>query len=174
MASDLCVYIPTGEVGFSSLPSQLYRRISRKSLTFCLIIVAQSGLGKSTFINSMFRSDICSRKGISDVPLKTVTLDCHKVILEENGVKLYLTVVNTPGFGDQLDNRQCCQPIAAFLEEQFQRFLQADTAVHRDNIQDTRVHVCLYFIAPSGHGLQHIDVQSIKIFNIIVSCASIQ
>ena len=64
------VYIPTGEVGFSSLPSQLYRRISRKSLTFCLIIVAQSGLGKSTFINSMFRSDIYSREGISGVPLK--------------------------------------------------------------------------------------------------------
>ena len=97
------------------------------------MVVAQSGLGKSTFINSMFRSDIYSRKGISDVPLKTVTIDCHKVILEENGVKLYLTVVDTPGFNDQLDNRQCCQPIAAFLEEQFQRFLQAETAVHRDN-----------------------------------------
>ena len=64
------VCIPTGEVGFSSLPLQLYRRISRQSLTFCLIIVAQSGLGKSTFINSMFRSDIYSREGISGVPLK--------------------------------------------------------------------------------------------------------
>ena len=73
-----------------------------------------------------------------------------------------MTVVNTPGFGDQLDNRQCCQPIAAFLEEQFQRFLQADTSVHRDNIQDTRVHACLYFIAPSGHGLKNIDVQFMK------------
>ena len=50
----------------------------------------------------LFGSDTCSRK-------------------EEHGVQLYLTVVNNPGFGDQLNNKQCCQPIAAFLEEQFQR-----------------------------------------------------
>ena len=28
--------------------------------------------------------------------------------------------------------------------------------------QDTRVHACLYFIAPSGHGLKNIDVQFMK------------
>ena len=34
----------------------------------------------------------------------------------KNGVKLHRTLVNTPGFSDQLNNKQCCQPIAAFLE----------------------------------------------------------
>ena len=34
--------------------------------------------------------------------------------------------------------------------------------MHRVQLPDSRVHVCLYFIAPSGHGLKPLDVEFMK------------
>jgi septin 7 len=65
------------------------------------------GLGKSTLINSMFLSDIYNQEqhpGPSFRAKKTVAVETTKVLLRENGVNLTLTVVDTPGFGDAVDN----------------------------------------------------------------------
>ena len=74
-------------------------------------------------------------------------------------MKLSLTVVDTPGFGDAVDNTDCWEPITNFVDEQYEKFLQAETRVNRVELPDTRVHVCLYFIAPSGHGLKPLDIE---------------
>lgn len=37
---------------------------------------------------------------------QTVSIDATTVDIEEKGVKLRLTVVDTPGFGDAVDNKQ--------------------------------------------------------------------
>lgn len=75
-------------------------------LTFFSNISGESGLGKSTLINSMFLSDIYSSEypGPSLRVKKTVAVETSKVLLKENGVNLTLTVVDTPGFGDAVDN----------------------------------------------------------------------
>ena len=72
----------------------------------------------------------------------TVTKSSYK-----HGVKLHRTLVNTPGFSDQLNNKQCCQPIAAFLENTFRG--------HQS------ICLPLFFITPSGQGLQHFDVHDL-------------
>lgn len=66
----------------------------------------ESGLGKSTLMNSMFLADIYSAEypGPSHRIKKTVQVETTKVLLKENGVNLTLTVVDTPGFGDAVDN----------------------------------------------------------------------
>lgn len=64
-------------------------------------------MGKSTLINSMFLSDIYNSEhhpGPSLRVKKTVGVETSKVMLKENGVNLTLTVVDTPGFGDAVDN----------------------------------------------------------------------
>ena len=38
------------------------------------------------------------------------------------------------------------------IESKFEDYLNAESRVNRTTVQDTRVHCCLYFIAPSGHG----------------------
>lgn len=42
----------------------------------------------------------------TDRIMQTVNIDTFTVDIEERGVKLRLTVVDTPGFGDAVDNRQ--------------------------------------------------------------------
>ena len=43
--------------------------------------------------------------------------------LVENGVQLYLTVVDTPGFGDSVNNDKCWEPIQEFIDQQFDNYL---------------------------------------------------
>lgn len=64
------------------------------------MVVGESGLGKSTLINSLFLADLYPERIIPDVTEKatqTVKLDASTVEIEERGVKLRLTVVDTPG-----------------------------------------------------------------------------
>ena len=41
-----------------------------------------------------------------------------QVQLEEGGVRLSLTVVDTPGYGDRLDNSNCWEPALTYLHAQ--------------------------------------------------------
>ena len=72
---------PDGHVGFASLPDQVYRKAVRKGFEFTLMVVGESGLGKSTLVNSMFLTDIYSSKFPGDIPrvAKTLNVETHKV-----------------------------------------------------------------------------------------------
>ncbi|XP_018357966.1 PREDICTED: septin-7 isoform X3 [Trachymyrmex cornetzi] len=150
-----------GYVGFVNLPNQVYRKAVKKGFEFTLMVVGESGLGKSTLINSMFLADIYSAEypGPSLRIKKTVAVETSKVLLKEKGVNLTLTVVDTPGFGDAVDNSNCWVPVIDYIESKYEEFLNAESRVTRRQIPDSRVHCCLYFVAPSGHGLKPLDVE---------------
>ncbi|GFG28388.1 hypothetical protein Cfor_01759, partial [Coptotermes formosanus] len=150
-----------GYVGFANLPNQVYRKAVKKGFDFTLMVVGESGLGKSTLMNSMFLADIYAVEypGPSHRIKKTVQVETTKVLLKENGVNLTLTVVDTPGFGDAVDNSNCWQPVIDYIESKYEEYLNAESRVNRRTLADSRVHCCLYFIAPSGHGLTPLDVE---------------
>ena len=93
-----------GYVGFANLPNQVYRKAVKKGFEFTLMVVGESGLGKSTLINSMFLTDVYSADypGPSQRLKKTVDVETHKVLLKESGVNLTLTIVDTPGTVTQI------------------------------------------------------------------------
>ncbi|XP_018565345.1 septin-7 [Anoplophora glabripennis] len=154
-----------GYVGFANLPNQVYRKAVKKGFEFTLMVVGESGLGKSTLINSMFLTDIYNS---SDYPgptqrlKKTVAVETTRVLLKENGVNLLLTMVDTPGFGDAVDNSNCWTPIIEFIESKYEDYLNSEARVTRKITPDQRVHCCLYFIQPSGHGLKSLDIEFMK------------
>ncbi|KAI4898242.1 hypothetical protein NFI96_028741 [Prochilodus magdalenae] len=86
---------------------------------------------------------------------RQTSVEQSKVLIKEGGVQLTLTIVDTPGFGDAVDNSNCWQPVINYIDSKCEDFLNAESRVNRRQMPDNRVHCCLYFIAPSGHGCRH-------------------
>ncbi|XP_071401656.1 septin-7-like, partial [Centroberyx affinis] len=148
----------------ANLPNQVYRKSVKRGFEFTLMVVGESGLGKSTLINSLFLTDLYSKDypGPSQRIKKTVQVEQSKVLIKEGGVQLTLTIVDTPGFGDAVDNSNCWQPVINYIDSKCEDFLNAESRVNRRLMPDNRVHCCLYFIAPSGHGLKPLDIEFMK------------
>lgn len=154
-----------GYVGFANLPNQVHRKSVKKGFEFTLMVVGESGLGKSTLVNSLFLTDLYPERIIPDAVEKTnqtVKLDASTVEIEERGVKLRLTVVDTPGYGDAIDNTDSFRAIIQYIDDQFERFLRDESGLNRRNIVDNRIHCCFYFISPFGHGLKPLDIEFMK------------
>lgn len=122
-------------------------------------------MGKSTLLNSLFLTDIytpASYPGVEERLKKTVAVKPSTVEMKEGGVRLRLTVVDTPGFGDAVDNTDCWNPVIEYIDSQFEEYLNAESKVYRTPFPDDRVHCCLYFIAPTGHCLKPLDIEFMK------------
>ena len=157
--------ILSGYVGFANLPNQVHRKAVKKGFEFSLMVVGASGLGKSTLINSLFLTDLYVDDGYHSPNLrlpKTTSTQCSAVHIIEGGVRLQLTLVDTPGFGELVDNTECWDPILNYIDSRYEEFLTAESRVNRQNNPDLRVHACLYFIAPNGHGLKQLDIDFMK------------
>lgn len=82
--------------------------------------------------------------------------------IEENGVRLRLSVIDTPGFGDFVNNDDSWRPIVENIEQRFDTYLEAENKVNRSNIVDNRIHACVYFIQPTGHSLKPLDIEVMR------------
>lgn len=71
--------------------------------------------------------------------------------LEEKMFKVKLTIIDTPGFGDYVNNRHGWIPIVDFLDDQHENYMRQEQQPCRKGVVDMRVHVCLYFVKPTGH-----------------------
>ncbi|MEQ2158864.1 Septin-8-A [Goodea atripinnis] len=56
------------------------------------------------------------------------------------------------------------KPIVDYIDTQFENYLQEELKIKRSlfNYHDTRIHICLYFIAPTGHSLKSLDLVTMK------------
>ncbi|KAK9453951.1 Septin-domain-containing protein [Dipodascopsis uninucleata] len=153
---------PRSYVGFDSITNQIEKKLLKKGFQFNVLCVGQTGLGKSTLINTIFASHLLESKGrlTPTEPIRqTIEIQSISNIIEENGVRLNLNIVDTPGFGDQVNNDRCWEPIVKYIRDQHSAYLRKELTAHRDKqIVDTRIHCCLYFIQPSGHSLKPIDI----------------
>ncbi|XP_036940298.1 septin 4b isoform X1 [Acanthopagrus latus] len=152
-------------VGFATLPNQVHRKSVKKGFDFTLMVAGESGLGKSTLVNSLFLTDLYKDRKLLNAEeriTQTVEITKHTVDIEEKGVKLKLTIVDTPGFGDAVNNTECWKSVADYIDQQFEQYFRDESGLNRKNIQDNRVHCCLYFISPFGHGLRPLDVEFMK------------
>ncbi|ETE71833.1 Septin-1, partial [Ophiophagus hannah] len=66
---------------------------------------------------------------------QTLEIVKHAVDIEEQGVKVKLT---------------------------FEQYFRDESGLDRKNIQDGRVHCCLYVLSPFGHGLRPLDIEFLR------------
>ncbi|XP_027043484.1 neuronal-specific septin-3-like [Pocillopora damicornis] len=154
-----------GYVGFDTVQEQIRKKSLKRGFEFNLMVVGATGLGKSTMVNTLFKGRLSriSSTGATPCIPKTVEVKSVSHVIEEKGVRLKLTITDTPGFGDQINNESCWDPILQYINEQYNKYLKEETSINRKpRVPDSRVHCCLYFIAPTGHRLRPIDVEFMK------------
>ncbi|XP_043945236.1 uncharacterized protein LOC122816479 isoform X2 [Protopterus annectens] len=155
-----------GYVGIEAVLDQMRRKAMKTAFEFNIMVVGQSGLGKSTLVNTLFKSRVSRKSCIPNYEekiFKTVELQTISHIIEEKGVKLKLTVIDTPGFGDQINNENCWDPIVKYIQEQYEKYLREEAVINRKRrIPDSRVHCCIYFVPPTGHWLRPLDIEFMK------------
>lgn len=155
-----------GYVGFDTITQQIEKKSLKRGFQFNIMVVGQTGLGKSTLVNTLFASHLIDSKGrhdVEEINRQTTNIESVSHVIEENGVKLRLNIVDTPGYGDQVNNEDCWEPIIKYIKDQHSAYLRKELTAQREKlIHDNRIHCCLYFIAPSGHSLKAIDVIVLK------------
>ncbi|TSQ69524.1 Septin-2A [Bagarius yarrelli] len=121
------------------------------------MVVGESGLGKSTLINSLFLTDLYPERiipGAADFSC-FLSLFCSELperpSCRSSPFPVSLTVKTS-----------CFNTIIAYIDDQFERYLHDESGLNRRHIVDNRVHCCFYFISPLGHGLKPLDVQFMK------------
>jgi septin 3/9/12 len=121
----------------------------------------KSGLGKSTFINTLFSSHLVDTTPLTAAQLTKSTAEIHTTshFLEENKIRLRVAITDTPGYGDQINNDHCWDPIVRYIKEQHAIYLRKELTPQRErNIPDTRVHAVLFFLSPHSGTLSPLDV----------------
>jgi cell division control protein 11 len=139
------------------------RRSKAKGVQFTVMVVGASGTGRTTFVNTLCESQVLAHKECDNPETaaheKSVSIKPVNVDIEEDGLRISLTIVDTPGFGDNVDNDLAFQEIVTYLERQYDDILAEQSRIKRNpRFRDNRVHCLLYFIPPTGHYLREIDV----------------
>nr|EAQ71483.1 hypothetical protein MGCH7_ch7g890 [Pyricularia oryzae 70-15] len=141
-----------------SFPAKMMRRKKnvKKGIQFCLMVCGASGTGRTTFVNTLCGKTVLDHKDSDDpssahveegVKIKDITVELE---LDEDGTRISLTVVDTPGFGDQVDNEASFSEIVGYLEREYDNILAEESRIKRNpRFRDNRVHAMLYFITPT-------------------------
>ncbi|CAK4031053.1 cell division control 11 [Lecanosticta acicola] len=141
----------------------------KKGIQFCLMVCGTSGTGRTTFVNTLCGRQVLTPLDTDDpttahleegVKIKPVTVELE---LDEEGTRVSLTIVDTPGFGDSIDNEASFSEISSYLERQYDDILAEESRIKRNpRFRDNRVHVLLYFVQPTGHGLRELDIELMR------------
>lgn len=131
------------------------------------MVAGASGLGKTTFVRTLLEDSSFIPRS-EDLPkdltqYKTTEINVFQTEIDMDRKKVSFSVIDTPGFGDLIDNSQSFEIVAKYVEEQFHIFLKEESRIQRNaKFLDPRVHAVIYFIAPNGHGLTELDVKFMR------------
>jgi len=137
-----------------------------------MIMIGESGLGKTTATRcllhdlmdhgqaggpSFAEEDTLDEKTLKITPSPKIRL---KYDARNPGLCAMLTIVDTPGYGDNLDTTLDFRNITEFIEKQYENLYDATDCGEDPQCHDSLVTCCLYFIAP--HRIKDNDIAFMK------------
>jgi cell division control protein 11 len=126
--------------------------LKKKNRRFSIMAAGSKGSGKSSFFNTLFNNDIVPLESSNDINLYMLNVDCE-------GVTQKVNLIDTPGFGNTLSDKENQDSIISFIKMQFDAFIEEESKIRRDpTFEDTRVHCLLYFIPSTVNGLKETDI----------------
>lgn len=108
-------------IGFATLPEQVHRKSVKRGFDFTLMVIGETGLGKSTLVNSLFMGDLYKNRvvpSVSERLERTTQIEKKQMEIEERSVKLRLTIVDTPGFGDSVNSEESWRTVVSYIDDQ--------------------------------------------------------
>ena len=72
--------------------------------------------------------------------------------------------MDVPGFGHYVNNENAWEPVVSYIDQRYREYMEREMSIKRslESYLDDRVHCCLFFIAPNGHGLRPLDIAAMK------------
>ncbi|CAI4062789.1 hypothetical protein N7582_002219 [Saccharomyces uvarum] len=145
------------DIGIRNIPRQRELLNAKNGIHFTLMVAGQSGLGKTTFINSLFATSL-----IDDNIKENRPIVRYKNIIEGDGTHLRFGVIDTPNFGNDMDNAFTWRSMVNYIDEEIRSYIFQEEQPDRTKMIDDRVHCCLYFLKPSNKGIDALDVLTMK------------
>ena len=99
-------------------------------------------------------------------PSSTLEINALHAEVDERGFVVQLGVIDTPGFGDAIDNGDSWKTLVDFVESKHEDFLMGESKAERTATtrkEDHRVHACIYFLFPSGGRYNNLPFDSCTI-----------
>lgn len=148
-----------------SLVAQRRRQLERRGEMLTVMCIGEAGSGKTTLAQSLFVQPIPRRKigTKSTVEIEESVVD---MVMGQNDatVKVNLRMVDSPGYGDDIDVESSFKRVVDYIEDGFDRVLAMEKKAVRPNYASLEASVgvdaVLYFIAP--HRLKRLDIEFLK------------
>jgi len=128
-----------------------------------ILVAGASGLGKTTLLRAVVHA-LCRQYGCMDQWDKFLRRNGEEVVKTtsqkpqekarlvfpwSNDTQLIVTIIDSRGFGDQLDERKSFEPIQQYIKQMYESYSQKYDTGRVTPLEDDRVHCCLYFLQPT-------------------------
>ncbi|KAL4486786.1 hypothetical protein ABPG72_006618 [Tetrahymena utriculariae] len=147
----------------SSEIQNLQQQISEEqnNVNLNIIVVGESGTGKSTFINTFLHYDKRFKFQKKDDLLFSKVVE-HTYIKKDQDIKYQLQMIDTLGYGEKLSQEQWYRLIKDLIINRFGLHERMEQSLFNSEVQqnkllylqkqnkfqDKRIHCCLYFLQP--------------------------
>lgn len=135
---------------------------------FNIMVVGESGMGKSTFLRTIFRSYNPNGE-IAKAQRNSKTVEIAEIgafTLETPSLNTSFHLFDSPGYGDYINNIRSIQKVREYLETAHTLWWNTSRDIVADKDRyaaDHRIHCIVYFFSP--HRIKDIDREFLKHLN---------